>query len=145
MLKFAILVVLLPIFGALILRLLAKIIYLTLSAAKLFCIIWGVFFLILQKLIPFLAKHLATAATWIIAAVVTAGLIIYAAGRNFFHGESISAFIKKLIPHETHGTEFSLLLIELADSIQNDISEKLKSQYETILDFFKPFDSEQKN
>ena len=153
MFKLAVLLVVLLIFGAGILRVLAKIflgaLSLTLSAAtsvfKIFCIIWGVFFLILQKLIPFFAKHLATAATWIIAAVVTAGLIIYAAGRNFFHGESISAFIKKLIPHETHGTDFSLLLIELADSIQSDIVSKLKAQYEKITDFLKPFDSEQKN
>lgn len=157
MFKLAILLVVLLIFGAGILRVLAKIflsaLSLTLSAAtsvfKIFCVFFGVLagviFLILQRLIPVAAKYLSTAATWLIAATVTVGLLIYAAGRNFLHGESILEFIKKLIPHETHGTDFSLLLIELTDSIQSDIVSKLKAQYEKITSFFKPFDSEQKN
>ena len=102
-----------------------------------------IFFLILQKLIPFLAKNLSTAATWIIAAIVTGGLMIYAAGRNIFCGESFFDFIKKLIPHKefsSRRTDFSLLVIELADSIQADISIKLKTQYEKIFNFLKPKD-----
>lgn len=151
MFTLAVLLIILLIIGAGFFRLLAKILGLTLSASKIFIIILGVlagiFFLILQKLIPFLAKHLPTAATWIIAAIVTGGLLIYAAGRKLFCGESISDFIKKLIPHKeiSRRTDFSLLLIELADSIQADIFSKLKTQYEKIFSFFKPIDGEQKN
>lgn len=159
MLKLAILLIILLIFGAGILRLLAKIFLyalgLTVSAAtfafKLFCIFFGVLagviFLILQKLVPFVIKHLSRAATWIIAAIVTAGLLIYAAGRNIFYGENIFDFIKKLIPNKrvSSRTDFSLLAIEIADAVNSDIISKLKAQYETITDFFKPFDSEQKN
>lgn len=160
MFKLAILLVVLLIFGVGILRVLAKIflgaLSVTLSAAtsvfKIFCVFFGVLagviFLILQRLIPIAAKYLSTAATWLIAATVTVGLLIYAAGRNFLHGESILEFIKKLIPREeisSRRTDFSILLIELTDSIQSDIVSKLKAQYEKITDFFKPFDSEQKN
>ncbi len=155
MLKLAIFLVVMLTFGAEILRLLGKIflsaLSLTFSAAtfafKLFCIFLGIFsgaiFLILQNLVPFLAKHLTRAVPWIISAFVTIGLLIYAAGRNIFHGESITEFIEKLISHKeisSRRTDFSLLVIELADSIQADISEKLKSQYETVLNFFKPVD-----
>ena len=151
MFKTAILIMFLLTVGTIFFRLLAKILGLTLSASKIFVISFGVlaaiFFLILQKLIPFLAKHLSTAATWIIAAIVTGGLMIYAAGRNIFCGESFFDFIKKLIPHKefSRRTDFSLLVIELADSIQADISIKLKMQYEKIFNFFKPFDGEPKN
>ena len=151
MFKTVILIMFLLAVGIIFFRLLAKILGLTLSASKIFIIILGVlagiFFLILQKVIPFLAKHLSTAATWIIAAIVTGGLLIYAAGRKIFCGESISDFIKKLIPHKefSRRTDFSLLLIELADSIQADIFSKLKTQYEKIFSFFKPIDGEQKN
>lgn len=147
MFKTAILIMFLLTVGTIFFRLLAKILGLTLSASKIFVIIFGVlagiFFLILQKLIPFLAKHLSTAATWIIAAIVTGGLMIYAAGRNIFCGESFFDFIKKLIPHKefpSRRTDFSLLVIELADSIQADISIKLKTQYEKIFNFLKPKD-----
>ena len=148
----ALTIIVLLIFGVGILRVLAKIflgaLSLTLSAAtfifKIFCIFFGilagVIFLILQKLVPFAIKHLSTAVMWIIAAIVTLGLTIYAAGRNIFYGESILDFIKKLIPHKeisSRRTDFLLLLIELADSIQSEISEELKSQYEQVLSFFK--------
>ena len=151
MFKTAILIMFLLTVGIIFFRLLAKILGLTLSASKFFVIflgvLTGIFFMILQKLIPFLAKHLSTSAMWIISAVVTGGLMIYATGRKIFYGESISDFIKKLIPHVeiSRRTDFSLLVIELADSIQADISEKLKMQYEKIFNFFKPFDGEPKN
>ncbi len=148
----ALTIIILLIFGAGILRVFAKfflaVFSLTFSAAtfafKLFCIflgiLAGVIFLILQNLVPFLAKHLARAVPWIISAFVTAGLLIYAAGRNIFHGESITEFIEKLIPHKDESSrrkDFSISLIELADSIQADISEKLKSQYKQVLNFLK--------
>lgn len=154
MFKLVVLVGVLLIFGAGILRLLGKIFLsalgLTLSAAtfifKVLCVFFGllagVIFLILQKIIPVAAKYFSTAATWLIAAIVTAGLLIYAAGRNIFHGESITDFIKKLIPHENYSrrTDFSLFVIELADSVHSDIVSKLETQYEKILQFFKPLD-----
>lgn len=159
MLKLAILLIILLIFGGAILRLLAKLFLyalgLTFSVAsfffKCFCVFFGVMagviFLILQKLVPFAVKHLSRAITWIIAAIVTAGLLIYAAGRNIFHGENILDFIKNLIPNKrvSINTDFSLLLIELADAVHSDIISKFNAQYETILDFFKPIDDEQKN
>lgn len=151
MLKLAILAVVLLIFGGGILRVLAKIFFsalgLALSVAafvfKLFCIFFGLLagaiFLVLQKILPVAAKYLSVAATWTISAVVTVGLILYATSRKIFHGESITEFITKLLPNKriSPATDFSLLAIELADSVHSDIVSKLESQYEKILKFFK--------
>ena len=152
MFMLALTIIILLVFGAGILRTLAKLFLaafsLTFSVAtfafKLFLIFLGILagaiFLILQNLVPFLAKHLTRAVPWIISAVVTAGLLIYAAARNIFHGESITEFIEKLIPHKDESSrrkDFSISVIELADSIQADISEKLKAQYKEVVNFFK--------
>lgn len=114
-------------------------------ALKLFCIILGVIagvvFLLVRKIVPYVVKYVPLAITWTISAVVTAALLIYAGGRKIFHGESITDFVEKLIPDKkiSQQKDFSLLAIELTDSINNDITSKLKNQYEKILSFFKPF------
>lgn len=150
MLTVAIFAIVLLIFGGAILRLLAKIFFsalvLTLSAAtfafKLFCIFFGVLagviFLILQKILPIAAKYLSTATLWGISALVTVAMAIYAFGRKIFNGESFTEIIEKLIPHEnpSRRTDFSLLLIELADSIHTDILSKLENQSDKIFKFF---------
>ena len=81
------------------------------------------------------------AITWIISVIVTIALLIYAGGRKIFHGESITDFVKKLIPNKriSPKTDFSLLAIEIADAINSDITSKLKQQYKKILKFFNPF------
>lgn len=113
-------------------------------ALKLFCIslgiIAGVIFLLVHKIIPYVIKYVPLAITWTISAIVTLALMIYAGGRKIFHGESIIDFVKNLIPNKkfSQQTDFSLLAIELADSINSDITSKLKNQYEKILRFFKP-------
>lgn len=154
MILLAILLIIFLIFGAESLKLLTKIFFsalnLTVSAAilifKLICIFFGVLagviFLLMQKILPCAVKYLSTAATWLISAIVTFALLIYAVGRNIFHGENIIEFIKKLIPNERVSirTDFSLLLIELANSIHSDIVSKLETQYQKILRFFKPFE-----
>lgn len=81
------------------------------------------------------------AVTWTISAIVTFALLTYAGGRKIFHGESITDFVKKLIPNKriSQETDFSLLAIEIADAINSDITSKLKQQYKKILKFFNPF------
>ena len=85
-----------------------------------------------QKVLPFAAKYFPIFITWLISAIVTFGLLIYATGRKFLYGESITKFIKQLIPNKriSDRTEFLLLLVEVADSIKSDISTKLNFQYE---------------
>ena len=93
-----------------------------------------------EKIIPFAAKYFPVFVTWLISAIVTLALLIYAVVRNILYGVSITKFIKNLIPNKriSDKTNFSLLLVEVADSIKIDISAKLKFQYEKILSFFKP-------
>ncbi len=146
-----ILAIILLIFGAEIFRFLSKFSSLNLIAyaanlvLKTFCIllgiIAGVIFLILQKIIPYVIKYLPMAVTWTISAIVTFALLTYAGGRKIFHGESITDFVKKLIPNKriSQETDFSLLAIEIADAINSDITSKLKQQYKKILKFFNPF------
>ena len=114
-------------------------------ALKLVCAVFGVLaaliYMILRQLVPFVAKHLAVAVPWLISALVAFGLTIYAFGRHFVHGENAIVFLEKLIPPKefpSRRTEFSLLLIELTDSIHADIVEKLQAQVDLLRDFFKP-------
>ena len=93
-----------------------------------------------EKIIPFAAKYFLVFVTWLISAIVTLALLIYAVGRTILYGVSITKFIKNLIPNKriSDKTNFGLLLVEVADSIKIDISARLKFQYEKILSFFKP-------
>ena len=154
MLILATVAIILLIFGAGVLRVSAKIFFaalsLILSAAiltfKAICVfiavLAGVIFLALQKITPYAVKYLSTAATWLIAALVTAALLIYAAGRNILHGENFVEFVKELIPNKRISirTDFSLLIIEVADAVHSEIVSKLETQYKKILAFFKPLE-----
>lgn len=153
MLGVGIAAVVLLIFGAGILRFIGRIFFMTLGvvmsaaffAFKLLCIFFGVLaaliFVALRQLLPFAAKHLATAVPWAISALVAFGLTVYAFGRHLFHGDNAIEFLEKLIPPKeipSRRTEFSLLLIELTDSIHEDILSRLEVQIELIREFFKP-------
>lgn len=139
------------VFGAGILRLVGQFfITAVVFAFKVICVFFGVLaaliYMVLRQLVPFVAKHLAIAVPWAISALVTAGLIIYAVGRKIFHGESVTAFVEKLIPPKeipSRGTDFSLLVIELADSIHADILSRLEIQIELVREFFKPLRNEE--
>lgn len=142
--------ILLLIFGAGILRLVGQFfITAVVFAFKLVCVFFGVLaaliYMVLRQLVPFVAKQLAVAVPWAISALVTAGLIIYAVGRKIFHGESVTAFVEKLIPprETSRGTDFSLLVIELADSIHADILSRLEIQIALVREFFKPLRNEE--
>ena len=152
MLEAGIAAVLVLIFGAGILRFIGRIFFMALSAVmsaalfafKLLCIFFGVLaaliFVALRQLIPFAAKHLAVAVPWAISALVTGGLVVYAFGRHILHGENAIEFLEKLIPQRENSrrTDFSLLLIELTDSIHEDILSRLEVQFELIREIFKP-------
>ena len=154
MLEAGIAAVLVLIFGAGILRFIGRIFFMALSAVmsaalfafKLLCIFFGVLaaliFVALRQLIPFAAKHLAVAVPWAISALVAFGLTVYAFGRHILHGENAIEFLEKLIPQRENSrrTDFSLLLIELTDSIHEDILSRLEVQFELIREIFKPLD-----
>ncbi|MBO4402012.1 MAG: hypothetical protein J5809_09255 [Selenomonadaceae bacterium] len=138
-------VILFLIFGAGILRLVGQFfITAVVFAFKLICIFFGVLaaliYMVLRQLVPFVAKHLAVAVPWAISALVAFGLTVYAFGRHIFHGENAIVFLEKLIPQRENSrrTEFSLLLIELTDSIHADILSRLEVQIELIREFFRP-------
>ncbi len=100
-------------------------------------------YLTLRLFVPFVAKKLALAVPWLISAIVALGLTIYAFGRHFLHGENAIVFLEKLIPQRgfSRRTDFSLLVIALADSVHADIVEKLQAQIELlrkIWQFFPP-------
>lgn len=145
--------ILLLVFGAGILRLVGNVLLtalgLMMSAAifafKLVCVFFGVLaaliYMVLRQLVPFVAQHLAVAIPWVISALVAAGLIFYALGRKILHGESVTAFVEKLIPPReipSRGTDFSLLVIELADSIHTEIVSKLEAQLAQVREIFRP-------
>lgn len=155
MLGVGIAVVVLLFFGAGFLQLIGRIFLTVLNVAmsaaifafKLMCLFFlvlaALIFIALRQLVPFVAKHLATAVPWAISALVAFGLTVYAFGRHFLHGENAIVFLEKLIPPKeipSRRTEFSLLLIELTDSIHEDILSRLEVQFELIREFFKPLD-----
>ena len=109
---------------------------------KMFCVFFGVMagviFLLLQKAIPFLVKHLSTAILWIISTIISFALAVYALSRKILHGESFTEFMAQLIPNKDllHGKDFSLSAIAIIDAIHSEIISKLEMHYQKIFRFF---------